>query len=576
MLWALLCISALALSAVATALLVYKLYRDCNVRASTVQWLFAVFFIYQCIGAATRLIYFVWLTIYAAQTADTGDDLEGLSLIGTELYRLGTSAVLKLGKRQMGWVTATIIIGDTTHFGIAIWLLLLIYELSKLVEFSMDRGDQYERAKIHLYAWLGHLIIFLFLAAEIALVIVYSGYSNYAYIILLGVYSLQTLTLGYMIVTVVILKVKGRNYESVHGHFVASPLYRRLKRIMLVYALLVFQFFFSSVVMYATPGHIPHLTSLVGISFVAYYIRGFALSIVTGCSQLCVVRYLHCCVPDEVQSRYIQHRDETIPNGCDLPYVNPVFIYTDIESSSALWAIDDGRIMQEATRIHDDILRGLLAPYHGYEITTAGDSFQLAFHTIQEAIEYCLAAQLQLLNANWPKRLHGLVPATSKVRVGTKIIFSGLRVRMGVHDAASSEGALVRDVHVVTKKLIYTGASEVIANEVGDLGAGGQILVTKRIAEWLGANSFQLAVKSIVEPVCQYAIPRLHTTLEVFQIVPKSLAARVKSFHPPQDKVDIKMKEARIEDESEVKYMYMLVQTPKKNYGKVCDISEEV
>ncbi|ETI35023.1 hypothetical protein F441_18441 [Phytophthora nicotianae CJ01A1] len=573
MIWALLCISALALSAVGTALLVFKLYRDWDVRASSVQWLFAIFFTYQCIGAAARLIYFVWLTVYTTQTADKSDDIGGKALVATELYQLGTSAVLKLGYRQSDWVTAAIIIGDTTHFGIAIWLFLLVYELSKLVAVSMDRGDQHERAKIRLYAWVGHLFIMLFLAAEITLAITLNGYSRYAYIMLLSVYVLQIIALVYMIATVVVLKAKGRDYENVHGSFVASPLYRRLKWIMMIYALFVFQFHFSSVVMYAAPSKTMRITSFAGVSFVLYYLRGFALSIVTGCSQPCVVRSVRCCLPDDIKARYMQHRDRvTIPGDSDIPYINPVFVFTDIESSSALWGIDDGRVMQEATRIHDDILRGLLAPYRGYEITTAGDSFQLAFHTIQEAVEYCLDVQLHLLNAKWPKHLDGLVPATRKVRASTRMIFRGLRIRMGVHDAVSSEGPLVRDVHAVTGKLTYTGASEVIANEVGDLGTGGQILVTKRIAEWLVENPTQLTIKFVVGPVGEYAIPRLHTTLELFQVVPKSLAARLENFYP-QHIVDIEGEDLRLGDE--IQTPYMLIQTPIGDRSALYDISEE-
>ncbi|KAF4039268.1 Adenylate and Guanylate cyclase catalytic domain [Phytophthora infestans] len=573
MIWAVLCITALALSAVGTALLVFKLYRDWDVRASSVQWLFAIFFIYQCIGAAARLVYFIWLAVYTTQTADTDDDIGGTNLVGTELYQLGTSAVLKLRDQQSGWVTAAITVGDTTHFGLAIWMFLLVYELSKLVAVSMDRGDQHERAKIRVYAWVGHLLILLFLAADIALAVVFSGYSSYAYIMLLSVYVLQTIALVYMIVTVVFLRVKGRNYESVHGNFEASPLYRRLKWIMLVYALFVFQFYFSSVVMYAAPSKTMRLSSYAGASFVFYYLRGFALSIVTGCSQLCVVRSVRCCVPDDIKARFRLRRDCTpLPRGSDVPYTNPVFVFTDIESSSALWAIGDGRIMQEATQLHDDILRGSLAPYRGYEITTAGDSFQLAFHTIQDAVEYCLEVQLHLLNAKWPKHLHGLVPATRKVRVGTRTIFHGLRVRMGVHDAVSSEGSLVRDVHAVTGKLIYTGASEAIANELGDLGTGGQILVTKRIAEWLTDNSTRLAVKFVVRPMGEYPIPRLHTTLEVFQVVPKSLAARLESFHP-QHVVDIEREELRLGTETQTHYM--CIQTPTGDRSGLYDISEE-
>ncbi|OWZ12222.1 hypothetical protein PHMEG_00014648 [Phytophthora megakarya] len=562
MFWALLCISALTLSTVATALLVFKFYRDWDVRASSVQWLFAVFFNYQCVGAAARLIYLVWLTVKTERTPDPSDELSGEALVGTELYRLGVSAVLKLGTNQSGWVTATIIVGDTAQFGLAIWGFLLMYELSKLVALSMDRGDLHERAKIRLYAFVGHFCVAIFLVAEIVLAIIFSGYSKYAYIILLGVFMLNIGVLIYLMIMVVILRIKGRNYESVHGHFVASPLYRRLKWIMLVYALFAFQFHSISIALYAAPSKEKRPSDFAGISFVLYYLRGFLLSIAAGCSQPCVVRCMGRCVPETVKAEYTQRREcVTIPCDREVPYINPVFVFTDIESSSALWGVDDGRIMQQATQIHDDILRNLLAPYRGYEITTAGDSFQLAFHTIQEAVEYCLEAQLQLLNAKWPKSLHGLVPATRKVRFGARTIFRGLRVRMGIHDACSSEGSLVRDVHAVTGKLIYTGASEVIANEIGDLGAGGQILVTKRIAEWLAENSSQLTIKFVVEPVCEYSIPRLNVVLEVFQVIPKRMATRCERFYSPQHIVRIDQEASRIRSEPEMHYT--LIQSPR-------------
>ncbi|KAG7385123.1 PH domain leucine-rich repeat-containing protein phosphatase 2 [Phytophthora pseudosyringae] len=560
MLWALLCLAALTSSAVASALLVFKLHRGWT-RASSVQWLFAIFFTYQCVGAAARLVYFLWLTVLAEGTADREDDLEGHALVGTELYRLGTSAVLKLGDRQRGWVTAAIIVGDTAHFGLTAWIPLLVYELSKLVALAMDSGEEQERAKIRVYSLVVHLAVACFLTVEIVLAIRFSGYSAYAYMMLLGIYVLQIGVLVYMVVAVVTLKVKGRNYESVHGHFVASPLYRRLKWIMLVYALFVFQFHFSSLIMYVAPNKTKKLTSYAGVSFVLYYLRGFLVAVVTGCSQLCVVRCMGRCVPEEIKEQYTTQRSPhcvTIPSGLELPRVNPVFVFTDIESSSLLWAVDDGRIMQQATQIHDDILRGLLAPYRGYEITTAGDSFQLAFHTIQEAVEYCLEAQLQLLNAKWPKDLHGLVPATRKLRVGIRTIFRGLRVRMGIHDAASSEGSLVRDVHAVTGKLTFTGVSEAIANEIGDVGAGGQILITKRVAQWLSENGSRLAIKFELEPVCEYSIPRLNTMVEVSQVVPKLLIARCESFDSPRRLVPI---ERRLGYESQTRYA--LVQTPK-------------
>ncbi|CAI5732055.1 unnamed protein product [Peronospora destructor] len=213
--------------------------------------------------------------------------------------------------------------------------------------------------------------------------------------------------------------------------------------------------------------------------------------------------------------------------------------------------------MQQATEIHDDILRSLLAAYRGYEIVTAGDSFQLAFHTIHEAVEYCLDTQMHLLNAKWPKDLHDLVPATRKERVGTRTIFRGLRVRMGVHDAFESEGSLVQGVHAITGKLTYTGASVVIANAIGELGAGGQILVTKRVAEALVASSSQMASKFVMQPLFEYAIPRLNTTQEVFQVVPKSLVMRFERFNWLPHIVPIEREESQGASESHTFYTSM-------------------
>ncbi|KAE8898683.1 hypothetical protein PF005_g3203 [Phytophthora fragariae] len=556
MIWALLCVSALTLSTIATGLIAFKLYKDWHVRANSVRWLFAAFFTYQFISTAARLIYFTWLTVVTRNSEEGDDeDLVEQAMVETELYRMGTSAVLKMGQKQNAWVTAAIIVGDTTHFGVTVWIASLVYELSKLVALAMDRGEKHESAKIRLYSWLGHSSIAVYFTVQVVLAIVFTGYSSYAYSLLLVVYLLQILVLLYMMTMVVVLKVKGRNYESVHGHFVASPLYRRLKWIMLVYALFAFQFQFSSLILYLVPNETKRIAGYAGVSFVLYYLRGFVLSVVTGCSQPYVVRCLGCCVPDDIKAHYTQRREcVTVPGGWDLPYINPVFVFTDIESSSALWGVGDGKVMQLATQIHDSILRGLLPVYRGYEITTAGDSFQLAFHTIREAAEYCLAAQIQLLNAKWPKDLHGLVPATRRVRVGTKTIFRGLRVRMGIHDAVGADGSLIQDVHAVTGKLTYTGASEVIANEIGDLGAGGQILVTKRVADWLGENSDQLAIKFMMEPVCEYSIPRLNTMLEVFQVVPKPLELRCESFYSPRHIVQIEREDSRLKSESQTFY----------------------
>lgn len=246
-------------------------------------------------------------------------------------------------------------------------------------------------------------------------------------------------------------------------------------------------------------------------------------------------------MPDDVEAQFearlmqpgelLSPRDtQVLVESAEPPLVNPVFVFTDIQQSSALWGVGDGLIMQRATEIHDNILRSSLMKYRGYEITTAGDAFQLAFHTIREAVEYCLDVQLQLLDAAWPNELHGLLPATKKQRAGRHLIFRGLRVRMGIHDAVDSDGTLVLDVHAVTGKMTYTGASEVIANEIGDLGDGGQILVTRRVADWINMYADLVAIPCSVDRVGDYTVPQINASVEVFQVVPTLLAKRKENF----------------------------------------------
>lgn len=274
---------------------------------------------------------------------------------------------------------------------------------------------------------------------------------------------------------------------------------------------------------------------LIGVSTLLFNNSGTALSIVMGCSQECFFRSFRKYVPEEyVEAFYMSDPALAMANaaaGYSPPMENPVFVFTDVEASTQLWGFEDGAIMRRANEIHEDIIRGSLAQFRGYDITTAGDAFQLAFFTIKEAVEYCFQVQMKLLSAHWPKKLHNLVPAITRKKTKTKrLVFSGLRVRMGIHDAQESEGSLVKDIHPVTGKVTYTGLSEVIANEIGDVGAGGQICVTRRVAEWLSVNSASIGHTFHVDRMGEHPIPQLNMTVEVFEITPHGLEARKKTF----------------------------------------------
>lgn len=50
----------------------------------------------------------------------------------------------------------------------------------------------------------------------------------------------------------------------------------------------------------------------------------------------------------------------------------------------------------QAVDLHDKVLRQYLSDFGGYEVTTEGDAFLVAFHDPAEAVGYCLTVQLAL------------------------------------------------------------------------------------------------------------------------------------------------------------------------------------
>ncbi|KAI9920430.1 hypothetical protein PsorP6_015447 [Peronosclerospora sorghi] len=540
MIWSPLAVVSMALSSLATGMTMISMRRSWDLQVSSVRWLFFYFFVYLWLWSSTRVLYLLWVRIYPIQTT-TSDDAPEEKIVYDRYSSMGIYTVLQLEETHDVFATTLLCFGDATLFAVALWMFPLTFELSNIAAKSMDRGAEKEKRQIKFYAWTVHGLVVIYAGIETAFAIAYHGYTQYTQWCLVSVYFVQFTSFLYMIWLIVRLKVRGRKYENVQGQFVTSPVYQRLKRIMIVYALFSLQFQLASVVMYASAAREKELLDFISVSLIIYYLSGMALAVTTMCSQACVLNVCRPCLPDhieaQVHTRFLQGGDLLSPRDTQIliesaepPLVNPVFVFTDIESSSALWAIGDGLVMQRATEIHDNILRASLMKYRGYEITTAGDAFQLAFHTVREAVEYCLDVQLQLLVANWPKELHGMLPATRRQRLGHRLIFGGLRVRMGIHDAVDADGALILDVHAVTGKMIYTGASEVIANEIGDLGDGGQILVTKRVADWLVMYEDLVAIDFLVERVGEYAIPQIKAKLEVYQVLPEVLSGRKKMF----------------------------------------------
>ncbi|KIY97406.1 adenylate cyclase [Monoraphidium neglectum] len=167
-----------------------------------------------------------------------------------------------------------------------------------------------------------------------------------------------------------------------------------------------------------------------------------------------------------------------ISDGNDRVLREVTIVITDVEGSTELWEWDGG-VMDAAQEIHDSLMRDLISKYCGFEVTTEGDSFTVAFHDAFDAVSWALAMQQAMLEADWPEALLShekaavvLSDLSDSSRPGT-LLFRGLRVRVAVSTGIPT----VVQSHDLTSSLSYAGPVMDMASALSDLPAGGQILM---------------------------------------------------------------------------------------------------
>ncbi len=136
--------------------------------------------------------------------------------------------------------------------------------------------------------------------------------------------------------------------------------------------------------------------------------------------------------------------------------------------------------MRDATLLHNEILRNLLRKHQGYEVMFSRDrntgegSFCMAFQKTAQAVMWCEEAQQELVRSErWPEQL--LSHPGAAVEWGDtddRVIFKGLRVRMGIHVGTPR---LVRDP--MTRRVEYAGPCVDIAARITALTHGGQVAI---------------------------------------------------------------------------------------------------
>lgn len=128
-----------------------------------------------------------------------------------------------------------------------------------------------------------------------------------------------------------------------------------------------------------------------------------------------------------------------MPGTRGLPSGNVTFLFTDVESSTALFRRLGERFV-DLLEQHRVVVRSAVAVNEGVEVKTEGDGFFIVFADAVKAVRACLQAQRDLLSRSWPEG------AELKVRMGlhcgmAKPTSDGDYVAVAVHRAARIAGA---------------------------------------------------------------------------------------------------------------------------------------
>ncbi|KAK7199232.1 receptor-type adenylate cyclase [Novymonas esmeraldas] len=192
-----------------------------------------------------------------------------------------------------------------------------------------------------------------------------------------------------------------------------------------------------------------------------------------------VALILYCCIDSR--------NNDAAPKDGEEPVT---LIFTDIESSTALWAALP-QLMADAIAAHHRVIRQVIKKYKCYEVKTIGDSFMIACKDAHSAVRLACEVQTKLLSHDWDTAeidaayrefelarvdsVDGYVPTTARLSPEVyEGLWRGLRVRMGLHTGLS-------DIRYdeVTKGYDYYGDTSNMAARTEAVANGGQIVATE-------------------------------------------------------------------------------------------------
>ena len=177
----------------------------------------------------------------------------------------------------------------------------------------------------------------------------------------------------------------------------------------------------------------------------------------------------------------------------DLPTGTVTFLFSDVEGSTRLLKQVGRERYGELLARHNGLLREAFGAHEGVEIDRQGDAFFFAFRSAGTAVAAAAAAQQAMVAHDWPED-------------------GAMRVRVGLHTgeaSVSDEG--------------YVGVAVHQAARIGDLGHGGQILVSRTTAALV---EHDLPRGLHLRGLGETRVPGLERPEPIFQLVVEGLPDR--------------------------------------------------
>ena len=205
--------------------------------------------------------------------------------------------------------------------------------------------------------------------------------------------------------------------------------------------------------------------------------------------------------------------DVTAPDG------HVTIMFTDIESSTALWE-HDAEKMAEALRQHNQVIRKALSQFNGYEVKTEGDAFMVAFEYGWSAILCAHHIQRELLRVPWPEAILNTATGSTQYNNKGTLIWRGVRVRMGLH---AGEPELREDP--VTHRVDYFGPMVNRAARIEGHTAGGQVNISQAVYDdvhELIEASDEMEGKLLGE----FDLKGIREKMNIYQVIPFGLEDR--------------------------------------------------